>query len=90
MSDDQRQEWVVVAEFTAIDMGLAADMAVAKLRGSGIPAMRMPTGSITGAIGIGMLAAELIRVVVPPDHEEYAREVLAEELDEDSLTDTNV
>ncbi len=78
MSDDQRQEWVVVAEFSAIDTGVAADLAVSKLQGSGIPVMRMPTGSITGAIGTGMLGVELIRVVVPPEHEEYAREVLAD------------
>ena len=76
MSDDQREEWVVVAEFTAFDAGLTADLAVSKLQGSGIPARRMPTGSITGAIGTGMLAAELIRIIVPPAHEERAREIL--------------
>ena len=78
MNDDSRQEWVVVAEFSAIDTGVAADLAVSKLQGSGIPVMRMPTGSITGAIGTGMLGVEPIRVVVPPEHEEYAREVLAD------------
>ena len=50
MNRDLRQEWMVVAEFTAFDAGLTADLAVAKLQGSGIPARRMPTGSITGAL----------------------------------------
>ena len=87
MSSDERKEWVVVAQFTALDAGLSADLAVSKLQGSGIPVMRMPTGSITGAIGTGMPAVEPIRVVVPPEHEERAREVLAEEFDEDILID---
>ncbi len=87
MSDDQRQEWVVVAEFSAIDTGIAADLAVSKLQGSGIPVMRMPTGSITGAIGTGMLGVELIRVVVPPEQAQRAREVLTEQFDNDVLAD---
>ena len=87
MSSDQRQEWVVVAEFIAFDMGFAADLAVSKLQGSGIPARRFPTGVITGAIGMGVPTVEPIWVVVPPEHEERAREVLAEELDEDILID---
>ena len=88
MNPPEREEWVVVAQFTAFDMGIMADMAVSKLQGSGIPVMRMPTGSITGAIGTGMLGVELIRVIVPPEHEEYAREVLAErELDSEDTED---
>ena len=78
MNDKQREEWVVVAQFTAIDAGLAADMAVSKLQGSGIPAQRVPSGSITGAIGTGMLPSELIRVIVPPDQADKAREILSE------------
>ena len=79
MNRDLRQEWVVVAQFTAFDMGLSADMAVSKLQGSGVPVMRMPTGSITGALGTGMLPSELIRVIVPPEYEDRAREILADE-----------
>ena len=78
MGDDQREEWVVVAEFTAFDTGLTADLAVSKLQGSGIPAQRMPTGSITGAFGTGMLPSELIKVIVPPEYEDRARDILAE------------
>jgi len=79
MGDDQREEWVVVAEFMAFDAGLTADLAVSKLQGSGIPVMRMPTGSITGAFGTGMLPSELIRVIVPPEYEDQAREILADD-----------
>jgi len=84
MAGDEREEWVVVAEFTAFDAGLTADLAVSKLQGSGIPVMRVPTGSITGAFGTGMLPAELIKVIVPPEYEDQAQDVLAE-----SEVDTN-
>ena len=79
MGDNHRQEWTVVAEFTAFDAGLTADLAVSKLQGSGIPVMRMPTGSITGAFGTGMPPSELIKVIVPPEYEDRAREVLADD-----------
>ncbi len=85
MSSDERQEWVVVAEFTAIDMGVAADLAVSKLQGSGIPARRFPSGALTSWLIPRIPAAERIHVVVPPDHEEFAREILAErEVDTDA------
>ena len=78
MNDKQREEWVVVAQFNAMDMGLAADMAVSKLQGGGIPAMRFPTGSITSVLAGGLPAVEPIRVLVPPDQADRARELLAE------------
>jgi len=87
VNSPEREEWVVVAEFMAFDAGLTADLAVSKLQGSGIPAQRMPTGSITGAFGMGMLPSELIRVIVPPEYEDRAREVLADQLGDDVLTD---
>ena len=87
MKPSEREEWVVIAQFMAFDAGLSADLAVSKLQGSGIPAQRMPTGSITGAFGTGMLPSELIRVIVPPEYEERAREILAEQFDDDVLTD---
>jgi len=73
----QREEWVVVAEFTAFDTGVAADLAVAKLQNNGIPAMRFPSGSITSVVG-PLFAVEPIRVVVPPEQEDQAREILAD------------
>ncbi len=81
MTNDQRQEWVIVAEFSAMDTGFAADMAVSKLEGSGVPAMRFPGGSITSVLGGAVPVVEPIRVVVPPEHEERAREILAEQAD---------
>jgi len=87
MNDDQRQEWVMVAQFMAFDMGIMADMAVSKLQGSGIPARRFPTGVIAGAIGTAGTTCEPIRVVVPPEHEDRAREILAERFDDDVLVD---
>ncbi len=80
MNDKQREEWVVVAQFNAMDTGVAADMAVSKLQGGGIPAMRFPTSSITSVLAGGLPAVEPIRVLVPPDQADKAREVLAEEL----------
>ena len=78
MEDKKRDEWVVVAQFNAMDTGLAADMAVSKLQGSGIQAVRFPGGALTTLAG-WIPAIEWIRVLVPPDQAEKAREVLAEE-----------
>jgi len=76
MNLPDREEWVVVAKFTDFHAGLTADLAVSKLQGSGIPAVRFPTGVIAGAIGSAMTPWAPIRVVVPPDEEERAREIL--------------
>jgi len=48
MKPPEREEWVVVAEFTAFDAGLTADLAVSKLQGSGIPAQRIRPSMKTG------------------------------------------
>ena len=79
MRDDQRQEWVVVAQFTAFDMGIMADLAVSKLQGSGIPARRFPSGAMTTWLIPRIPAAEWVYIVVPPDQAERAREILADE-----------
>jgi hypothetical protein len=78
-SPEEGDSWVAVAQFNAIDMGVAADMAVTRLRGSGIEAMRMPTGAITCAVMPGMPAVDWIRVLVPPREAARALEILAEE-----------
>ena len=82
--DGQREEWVVVAEFGAFDSGVAADLAVAKLQNNGIPAVRFPSGKITSVVG-PLAAVEPIRVVVPPEDEDGAREILSEEFDDEVL-----
>lgn len=75
---EECDEWVVVAQFNAMDLGLAADMAVSQLAGSGIRAMRVPGGSVT-TLAFRIPATEWIRVLVPPHQAERAREVLAGE-----------
>ena len=79
MSNTEDGEWVVVAQFNAMDTGLAADMAVSKLQGNGVSAVRVPTGSITSVLVGGMPAVEVIRVLVPPNQADRAREILTEE-----------
>ena len=77
MNPSEREEWVVVAEFTAFDMGIMADMAVSKLEGSGVPARRFPTGILTsGTGGSAFPPSEWVRIVVPPEQAERAREIL--------------
>ena len=89
MNDDQRQEGGMVAQFMAFNADIAADLAVSKLQGSGIPVMRMPTGRISGVFNRALLTAQTgpIRVIVAPGDEDRAREVLAEQFDNDVLTD---
>ena len=78
MNPPEREKWVVVAQFTAFDMGIMADMAVSKLQGSGIPARRFPSGAMTSWLIPRIPAAEWVYVVVPPDQAERAREILAD------------
>ena len=75
MNPSEREKWVVVAELGTLDSGVAADLAVAKLQSNGIPAMRFPSGKITSVVG-PLFAVGPIRVVVPRDEEERAREIL--------------
>ena len=72
-------DWIVVAQFNAFsETELSADLAVAKLEANGIPTVRFPTG-IINAPCIGMLGPEPVRVMVPPDRADEARQLLAEE-----------
>ena len=79
MNPSEREKWVVVAQFTAFDMGIMADLAVSKLQGSGIPARRFPSGAMTTWLIPRIPAAEWVYIVVPPDQAERAREILADE-----------
>jgi len=76
MKPSERERWVVVAQFTAFDMGLSADMAVSKLQGSGIPARRFPSGAMTSWLIPRIPAAEWVYIVVPPEQAARAREIL--------------
>ena len=74
-------KWIVVAQFSGFDCDTSADIAIGLLESNEIPAMRFPTkiGMIyDGAIG-GM---QPVRVLVPPDREAEARELLKRGRDE--------
>ena len=71
-------EWVVVASFHGFDADLEADCCVADLKGHRIPAMRVPTNTVASLAGLGLTMTQAVRVLVPPDREEDAKELLAE------------
>ncbi len=68
---------VVVAEFSAMRDPLYADIAVSRLQAAGIPAQRFPSAWVTG-LGGPAPEVQWIRVVVPADRAEAARELLAQ------------
>jgi hypothetical protein len=69
-SSRTNDEWVVVAEY---QVDVDADMAVTELEGSGIRAVRLPVaGLIVSAWGY----LEPVRVLVPADRADEARELL--------------
>jgi len=71
-SSSAGDEWTVIAHFSS---GVRdADIAVSKLHGSGIPAMRFPFNSACYPV-VGQ-ALEGVRVLVPPDRADEARQVL--------------
>lgn len=69
-------EWVVVAEYM---VDTDADICVATLKSSRIPTVRLPVGN-AGGLGYGAVL-EPIRVLVPPDRESEARELLGQSHD---------
>ncbi|MHB8994403.1 MAG: putative signal transducing protein [Armatimonadota bacterium] len=69
-SSQTNDEWVVVAEY---QVDVEADMAVSELEGSGIRAVRLPVaGMMISAWGY----LEPVRVLVPADRADEARELL--------------
>lgn len=69
----KNDEWVVVAQY-ALDTD--ADMAVSLLRAEQVPAVRFP---VNGLVASYWSLMEPIRVLVPPDRVEEARELLGDE-----------
>ena len=68
----EADEWVVVAEY---QLDPDADMAVGLLEGNGVPAMRFPVAGLTvSAWGL----IQPVRVLVPAERLEEARELLEE------------
>lgn len=68
--EKSNEDWVVVAEFM---LDIDADMAVSLLQGNDIPAVRFPVKAYVASYWAFM---EPIRVLVPPDREEAAQELL--------------
>ena len=66
---------VPVAQFNPILGAIDADIAVSRLESAGIPAVRFPTGALSGA-PMGIVGNEPIRVFVAAERAEEAREVL--------------
>jgi hypothetical protein len=69
-------EPVEVARYGAIGTDMAADIAVSELRASGLMAYRFPAQFIVGPV-MGFMREDVIRIFVPADQAEQAREILA-------------
>lgn len=80
-------QWVTVATFSAV---YEADLAVGILKGAGIPArVRAESTGIFGPGYVGTVTGGAA-VVVPEDRAREAREILEDDLPEDSLPGTGM
>ena len=68
----ESDEWVVIARLP--EYSAEPDMVVGMLQAAGIPAMRFPLSSV--GLPVGATNVEGVRVLVPPDRVEEAREVV--------------
>lgn len=78
MADNESPDWVVIWEQSGHAADLEADMIVSLLEGSAIPVVRLPPSSapiVFNGFGGPMLP---VRVLVPPDREADAKELLAD------------
>jgi hypothetical protein len=73
------EQWVPVASFLGLEADADADACVTLLQGSDIPAVRLPTNSVASLGGLGVTISQPVLVLVPPDWEETAKELLEEE-----------
>ncbi len=73
------EEWVAVASFLGLEADSEADACVSFLQGSDIPAVRLPTNNIASLGGLGVTISQPVLVLVPPDWEEAAKELLDED-----------
>ncbi|NPV46567.1 MAG: hypothetical protein HPY69_06400 [Armatimonadetes bacterium] len=78
MATEPGAEWTVVWEQAGPGADLNADLAVSLLQGSDIPVMRIPpsTGPVLFDGASGPLLP--VRLLVPPEYEAEARELLQE------------
>ena len=78
MANEQPQEWVVVWQGSGHGADVEADLVVSLLEGSAIPVVRIPPSDapvIFDGFGGPLLP---FSVLVPPDREEDAKELLEE------------
>jgi hypothetical protein len=78
MAGNQSRDWVVVWEASRHGADIEADMIVSVLEGSAIPVVRLPASSapvVFDGFGGPMLP---VKVLVPPDREADAKELLAD------------
>ena len=75
MSNAEPADWVVVASYQGTSADLDADLAVSVLKGSHIPAQRLPVEPQVN-LARGMLVAEPVRVLVPAERASEARALL--------------
>ncbi|MCE5239556.1 DUF2007 domain-containing protein [bacterium] len=73
------EEWVPVASFLGLEADGEADACVALLQGSDIPAVRLPTNNIATLGGLGVTISQPVLVLVPPDWEDAAKELLEQD-----------
>lgn len=71
-------EWVVVGSFAGLEADMDADACVVTLEGHEIPAVRLPTNTVVSLGGLGVTLTHPVRVLVPPDRETEARELLGQ------------
>lgn len=76
MVDDQYQGWVVVWQRAEHEADIEADLVVSLLEGSAIPVVRIPPS--TAPVVFDGFGGPLmpVRVLVPPDREADAKELL--------------
>ena len=77
MSDEQ-QNWVVIWKRSGAESDIEADLVVSLLQGSSIPVVRIPSSDapvIFDGFGGPMLP---VSVLVPPDREDDAKELLSD------------
>ena len=80
MDTDAAVPWVPVASFLGPYAEVEADLLVTHLQGSGVPVLRVPMNQpISVLFTHGMPGTFPIRVYVPPEHLEDARELAAEQ-----------
>ena len=80
MSAERAEKWVTVSTHMGFDAEHMADLMVAALHGSGIPALRLPVSlPMTMLVGKGLHGLLPIRVLVPPERATEAKEIAGEQ-----------